>query len=205
MSRMNEMNQALRRQSPRSRWLLELATPSVALGRGLPRNEFAAQLRAANVNRPGTGIVEALNRAMKRRQTATQLKRLDSRLLDDIGITRGDIDVIATKAATEAAAREGLTAMPLITSLVKLPAAILAGLTDAYRRQATIVALQRLSNHTLADIGIERGRISQTVDTMMAKAETAPVRTVIAAQPIQPAPAVTPAANVSAAPARQAA
>jgi uncharacterized protein YjiS (DUF1127 family) len=207
MSRMNEMNQALRRQSPRSRWLLELATPSVALGRGLPRNEFAAQLRAANVNRPGAGIVEALNRAMKRRQTANQLKRLDSRLLDDIGIIRGDIDVIAAKVATEAAAREGLTAMPLIALLVKLPAAILAGLTDAYRRQATIVALQRLSNHTLADIGIERGRIPQTVDTMMvqAKAETAPVRTVTAAQPVQPVPAVTPAANITAAPARQAA
>lgn len=207
MSRMNEMNQALRRQSPRSPWLLELATPTVALGRGLPRNEFAAQLRAANVNRPGAGIIEALNRAMKRRQTANQLKRLDSRLLGDIGITRGDIDVIAAKAATEAAAREGLTAMPLIASLVKLPAAILAGLMDAYRRQATIVALQRLSNHTLADIGIERGRISQTVDTMMAqaKAETAPVRTVTAAQPIQAAPAVTPAANITAAPARQAA
>ena len=206
MSRMNEMNQALRRQSPRSRWLLELATPSVALGRGLPRNEFAAQLSAANANRPGAGIIEALNRAMKRRQTATQLKRLDSRLLDDIGITRGDIDVIAAKAATEAAAREGLTAMPLIALLAKLPAAILTGLTDAYRRQATIVALQRLSNHTLADIGIERGRISQTVDTMMAqaKAETAPVRTVTAAQSIQPAPAVTPAANTTA-PVRQAA
>jgi hypothetical protein len=79
---MNEMNQALRRQSPRSRWLLELATPSVALGRGLPRNEFAAQLRAANVNRPGAGIVEALNRAMKRRHTANLLKQLDTRLLD---------------------------------------------------------------------------------------------------------------------------
>ena len=204
MSRMNEMNQALRRQSPRSRWLLELATPSVALGRGLPRNEFAAQLRAANVNRPGAGIVEALNRAMKRRHTANLLKQLDTRLLDDIGITRGEIDVIATKAAAEAAAREGLTAMPRIASLAKLPAAIWTGLTDAYRRQATIVALQRLSNHTLADIGIERGRIPETVDAMLtqAKAETAPVRTVTAAQPV---PAVTPAANITAAPARQAA
>ncbi len=97
--------------------------------------------------------------------------------------------------------------MPLIALLAKLPAAILTGLTDAYRRQATIVALQRLSNHTLADIGIERGRIHETVDVMLsqAKAETAPVQTVTAAQPIQPAPVVTPAANVTAAPARQAA
>ncbi len=206
MSRMSEMNQALRRQSPRSQWLLELATPTVALGRGLPRNELAAHPRAANVNRPGAGIVEALNRAMKRRHTANLLKRLDTRLLDDIGITRGEIDVVATKAAAEAAAREGLTAMPRIASLAKLPAAIWTGLTAAYRRQATIVALQRLSNHTLADIGIERGRIPETVDVMMAeaKAATAPVRTVTAAQSIQPAPAVTPAANTTA-PVRQAA
>jgi len=198
MSRMNEMNQALRRQSPRSRWLLELATPSVALGRGLPRNEFPAQPRAANVNRPGAGIVEALNRALKRRHTANQLKRLDSRLLEDIGITRGEIDVIATRAAAEAAAREGLTAMPRIASLAKLPAAIWTGLTGAWRRQATIVALQRLSNHTLADIGIERGRIPETVDGMMAeaKAVTAPVRTVTAAQPVQPAPAANTTAPV---------
>jgi uncharacterized protein YjiS (DUF1127 family) len=192
------MNQALRRQSPRSQWLLELATPSVALGRGLPRNEFAAQPRAANVNRPGAGIVETLNRAMKRHHTAYLLKRLDTRLLEDIGITRGDIDVIATKAAAEAAAREGLTAMPRIASLAKLPAAIWAGLTDAWRRQATIVALQRLSNHTLADIGIERGRIPETVDVMIAeaKAATAPVRTVTAAQPVQPAPAANTTAPV---------
>ena len=202
MSRMNEMNQALRRQSPRSQWLLELATPSVALGRGLPRNEFAAQPRAANANRPGAGIVEALNRAMKRHHTANLLKRLDTRLLEDIGITRGEIDVIATKAAAEAAAREGLTAMPRIASLAKLPAAIWTGLTDAYRRQATIAALHRLSNHTLADIGIEPGRIPETVDVMMAeaKAVTAPVRTVAAAQPIQP----VLAANTTA-PVRQAA
>jgi uncharacterized protein YjiS (DUF1127 family) len=206
MSRMNEMNQALRRQSPRSRWLLELATPSVALGRGLPRNEFAAQPRAANANRPGTGIVEALNRAMKRRHTANLLRQLDTRLLDDIGITHGEIDVIAAKAAAEAAAREGFTAMPRIASMAKLPAAIWTGLTDAWRRQATIVALQRLSNHTLADIGIERGRIPETVDVMMAKAKavTAPARTVTAAQSIQPAPALTPAAN-TAAPVRRAA
>ncbi len=97
--------------------------------------------------------------------------------------------------------------MPLIASLVKLPAAILAGLTDAYRRQATSVALQRLSNHTLADIGIERARIVHTVEAMMAqdKAVTAPVRTVSAAQRLQPAAAVAPAANATAAPARKAA
>ena len=206
MSRMNEMNQALRRQSPRSQWLLELASPSVALGRGLSRNEFTATPAAANANRPGAGIVETLNRAMKRRHTANKLKRLDTRLLEDIGITRGDIDRIAAKAAAEAAAHEGLTAMLRITSLAKLPAAILTGLTNAWRRQAAIAALQRLSNHTLADIGIERVRIPATVDAMIAqdKAVTAPVRTVSTSQPIQRAPAVTPAANTTTAPAQAA-
>ncbi len=206
MSRMNEMNQALRRQSPRSQWLLELASPTVALGRGLSRNELTATPAAANANRPGAGIVETLNRAMKRRHTANMLKRLDTRLLEDIGITRGDIDQIAAKAAAEAAAREGLTAMLRTTSLAKLPAAILTGLTNAWRRQAAIAALQRLSNHTLADIGIERVRIAATVDAMMAqdKAVAAPVRTVSTAQPIQRAPAVTPAANTTTAPAQAA-
>lgn len=207
MSRMNEMNQALRRQSPRSQWLLELASPSVALGRGLSRNELTATPTAANANRPGAGIVETLNRAMKRRHTANMLKRLDTHLLDDIGITRGNIDQIAAKAAAEAAAREGLTAMLRVTSLAKLTAAILTSLTNAWRRQAAIAALQRLSNHTLADIGIERGRIAATVDAMMAqdKAVPAPVQTVTATQRLQPTATVAPAANATAAPARKAA
>ena len=99
MSRMNEMNQALRRQSPHSRWLLELDAPSVALGRGLPRNELATTPQAANANRPRAGLVETLVRMLKQRHTAKLLKQLDSRLLDDIGITRGNIDEIAAKAA----------------------------------------------------------------------------------------------------------
>lgn len=102
MSRMNEMTQALRRQSPHSRWLLELDAPSVALGRGLPRNELATKPRAANVNHPRAGLVETLVRMVRQRHTAKVLKQLDSRLLDDIGITRGNIDEIAAKAAATA-------------------------------------------------------------------------------------------------------
>ncbi len=68
--------------------------------------------------------------------------------------------------------------MTLFASLNELPDAILTGLSNAWRRQTAIVALQRLSNHTLADIGIERGRIVETVDAMMAQgtAKTTPVR-----------------------------
>ncbi len=183
MSRMNAMNQALRRQSPHSQWLLELATPSVALGRGLPRHEIATGPRTANANQPRAGLVETLVRTMKQRRTASQLAQLDTRLLDDIGIARGEINTIAAKAAAQAVAREGIPAMPRIASLIKLPAAILAFLSKAWRRQAAIATLQRLSNHTLADIGIERGCIAETIDAMIASDETtlAPA----------PAPAVT--------------
>jgi len=151
MSSLIEMNEALRRQASYGLWL-----------------------PAANVNLPRAGLLETLVRAMRRRHTANLLRQLDSRLLDDIGIARGDIDQIAAKAAARAVVREGVPAMPRIAALAKLPASILTGLTKAGRRQAAIAALQRLSTHTLADIGIDRGRIAETVDAMMAQATTTP-------------------------------
>lgn len=168
MSSLTEMNEALRRQASYGLW-----APA------------PAATTNATANRPRTGLIATLVRARKRRQTANLLRQLDSRLLDDIGITRGEIDQIAAKAAAEAVTGKGALALPGMGSLARLPAAILAGLTKAWRRQAAIVALQRLSNHTLADIGIERGRIAETIDAMLAEdtAATAAVRI----QPAKPA------------------
>ena len=208
MSSLNEMNQALRRQYPRSQWLLELATPSVALGRGLPRNDFAAKARAANANRPFAGLLAALVRTVVRSvkyyQTARLLKQLDPHLLNDIGISRGQIDEIATKAAAEAVVRQGNSALPGLASLAKVPASILTGMIESWQRQATITALHRLSDHLLADIGIERGRIAATVDIMMARHETAaaPARVKVTAKPTF---AAGPVADVNIAPVSQAA
>ena len=156
MSSLIEMNEALRRQASYGLWL-----------------------PAANVNLPRAGLLETLVRAMRRRHTANLLRQLDSRLLDDIGITRGEIDQAAARAAAKAVVREGAPAMPRMAALAQLPAAILAGLTKAWRRQAAIMALERLPNHTLTDIGIDRGRIVETVDAMMAQgtATPAPART----------------------------
>ena len=155
MSSLTEMNEALRRQASYGLWA-----------------------PAANVNHPRAGLFATLVRAMKRRHTANLLRELDSRMLDDIGITRGEIDQVAAKAAAEAVLGEDALAMPRLASLTKLPASIWAGIAKAWQRQATIVALQRLSSHTLADIGIERGRIAEIVDAMMAEgaATPAPVR-----------------------------
>jgi uncharacterized protein YjiS (DUF1127 family) len=191
MSSLHELNQALRRQTSHGLWL---------------------SAQPANLNRPRAGLVGTLVRAMKRRHTANLLKRLDSRLLDDIGIIRGEIDEIAANAAAEAGVREGTPTMDRIASLAKLPASILTGLNNAWRRQAAIVALKRLPDHTLADIGIERGRIAETVDLMIARGEAtaAPVRVESAARPTPaPTPATTPApvpvAKADTAPARKAA
>ncbi len=142
---------------------------------------------AANANHPRAGLVQTLVRAVKRRHTAKLLRQLDSRLLDDIGITRGEIDEIAAKAAAQAVVREGTPDMPRIASL---PASILTALTKVWRRQAAIVALERLSNHTLADIGIERGRIAETVDAMWASGTVtpAPVLTAVTAKAAAPKP-----------------
>ncbi len=155
MSSLIEMNEALRRQASHGLWAA-----------------------AANANHPRTGLIVTLVRAWKRRHTASLLRQLEPRLLDDIGITRGQIDAIAAKAAAKAVARKGTPAMSRFASLAKLPASILSGLTKAWRRQAAIMALERLSNHTLADIGIERGRIAETVDALLAQstATAAPVR-----------------------------
>jgi uncharacterized protein YjiS (DUF1127 family) len=181
MSSLIEMNEALRRQTSHGRWI-----------------------PAANVNRPRAGLFGTLVRAYKRRRTANLLRQLDSRLLDDIGITRGEIDQIAAKAAAQAAVRKGAPAMPRIASLVLLPASILTALTKAWRRQAAIMALERLSNHTLADIGIERGRIAETVDAMLASGTVtpAPVRTAVTAKV---AKAAAPKPVETAAPAHRAA
>ncbi len=61
--------------------------------------------------------------------------------------------------------------------------ALLTALRRAWRRQAAIAALQRLSDHTLSDIGIERRRIAASVDAMLAKdaAKLAPIQAAVQA------------------------
>ncbi len=193
MSSLTEMHEALRRQTSYGQWA---TTPTAAYATA------PATSSAANANHPRAGIVETLVRAMKRRHTANLLRQLDSRLLDDIGITRGDIDRVAATAAAETVAREGIAVMPRVAALTQVLAAIFTGVANAWKRQSTIVALQRLSSHTLTDIGIERGRIPEIVDAMMAQdvATPAPVRTGLTAKAVTAKPVETaaPAQQVAA-------
>jgi uncharacterized protein YjiS (DUF1127 family) len=83
--------------------------------------------------------------------------------------------------------------MHRIASLIKLPIAILTDLRKASQRRANIATLERLSDRTLNDIGVDRRMIAETVDAMMARnsAKPAPLQTVPTAKPVQPAPAPT--------------
>ena len=203
MSRLTDLNQALRRQSSRTTWIPELATPSGAFGQYLQRADTPRRSpgTVADVKRPSTGasglliaLVQPIVRAVRRHRTVKALKQLDAHLLADIGIERDEIDKVAAKAA------EAITPVVAAGPARRVGVELVAALRKSWHRQAAIRSLQRLPDWTLADIGIERGRIPQSVDSLLANDEQRPAA--------RARPAVAPAPSVSlhtAAPAHKAA
>ena len=192
MSRLTELNLALRHQSSRTTWIPELATPTGAFGQCLQRNDTPHRSPGLPIALAGSVV-----RAVRRRRTVRMLRQLDAHLLADIGIERYEIDKVAAKAAK--AATPVVAAGPLQRVLVELVAALRKG----WQRQAAIRSLQSLPDWVLADIGIERGRIPESVDGLLAQGglaqgERRPV--------VRPAPALAPVARkpvVAAAPAHK--
>ncbi len=190
MSRLTDLNQALRRQSSRTTWIPELATPAGALGQCLQRADTPRRSpgTVAEVKRPSAGasglliaLARSVVRAVRRRRTVRMLRQLDAHLLADIGIERDEIDEVAAKAAK--AITPVVAAVPARRVLGELVAALRKG----WQRQAAIRSLQGLPDWVLADIGIERGRIPESVDSLLAHGEQRPAA--------RPEPAVTPAAQ----------
>ncbi len=203
MSRLTDLNQALRRQSSRTTWIPELATPAGAFGKYLQRADTPrlSPGTVAEVKRPSAGanglliaLAHSVVRAVRRRRTVRMLRQLDAHLLADIGIERDEIDEVAAKAAK--AITPVVAAVPARRVLGELVAALRKG----WQRQAAIRSLQGLPDWVLADIGIERGRIPESVDSLLAQGEQRPAA--------RPEPAVAPAAQKpveAAAPAHKAA
>ncbi len=181
MSRLTELNQALRRPSSRTTWIPELATPTAAFDQCLQRND-TPQPSAGTVGLP-IALVRAVVRAVRRRRTVRMLRQLDAHLLADIGIERYEIDKVAAKAAK--AVTPVVAAGPVQRFLVELTAALRKG----WQRQAAIRSLQSLPDNLLADIGIERGRIPESVDNLLAQSRRRPA--------VRPEPAVAPVAPVA--------
>ncbi len=195
MSRLTDLNQALRRQSIRTTWMADLAAPAGAFGQTLQRTDTPRP--SAGTSGFLSALVQSIVRAVRRRRTVRVLRQLDAHLLADIGIERGEIEKVAAKAAKTT--RPGVAAGPAQW----VGAELVAALRESWRRQAAIRSLQSLPDWALADIGIERGRIPASVDGILAQGKQGP-----AARP-EPAvaqkPAVVQKPAVTAAPAHRAA
>ncbi len=209
MSRLPDLNQALRRQSSRTTWIPELATPAGAFGQCLQRADTPRRSpgTVADMKRPSArargflialaqSVAPSVVRAVQRRRTAQALRQLDAHLLADIGVERREIDEVAAKAA------EGTTPAVSAGHARRVRVEFLAALRKNWRRQAAIRSLQGLSDWVLADIGIERGRIPESVDALLANSELAQRERGPAARP---EPAVAQKPVEAAAPAHRAA
>ncbi len=206
MSRLTDLNQALRRQSSRTLWIPELATAGGALGQCLARNDAARDSHStpATAVRPSTSLralldvlVQPVMRAIRRRRTARALMQLDAHLLADIGIERNEIDELVARVVKEKAKAAQSRFAPRIAPRF----GFLAALRWGWQRQAAIAAMQRLPDWSLSDIGIERGRIPQAVDGLMARDEVTPVarpEPVVMPLPAVPARAAAPAHKAAA-------
>jgi uncharacterized protein YjiS (DUF1127 family) len=189
MSRLTDLNQALRRQSTRTTWMADLAAPAGAFGQPLQRTDTPRQSPGASGLL--SALVQSIVRAVRRHRTVRMLRQLDAHLLADIGIERGEIDKVAAKAAK--ATRPVVAAGPAQW----VGAELVAALRKSWRRQTAIRSLQSLPDWALADIGIERGRIPASVDHLLAQAKQSPAA--------RPGPAVAPKPVEAAAPAHRAA
>ncbi len=197
MSRLTDLNQALRRQSSRTTWIPELATPSGAFGQYLQRADTPH--RSPDARGLLSALVQPVVRAVRRHRTVKALKQLDAHLLADIGIERDEIDKVAAKAA------EAITPVVAAGPARRVGVELVAALRKGWHRQAAIRSLQGLPDWILADIGIERGRIPENIDNLLAKGGPAQAERGPAARP-EPAVAPVPSVSVeAAAPAHKAA
>ena len=189
MSRLTDLNQALRRQTSRTTWIPELATPTGAFGQCLQRDDTLR--RSPDAGGLLSALVQFIVRAVRRRRTVKALRQLDAHLLSDIGIERYEIDAVAAKAAK--AAKPVVAAGPARRVGVEFFAALRKG----WRRQAAIRSLESLPDWVLTDIGIERGRIPESVDNLLAQSGQRPAaraRPAVAPKPVEAAAPVHKAA-----------
>lgn len=122
-------------------------------------------------------VLTPVRNGMTRRQTMSQLRRMDDRMLRDIGVERGTL--------------YGLSEDLQQANVIETPArgGIFAWAARQLRRRSTLHELQGLDDRMLEDIGLTRGSLGTSVDTIIAR-ETAAVETP-KAQPRVPAEALS--------------
>ncbi len=116
----------------------------------------AAMTPVSKATQANESLLQILLRPFVRAQVLSELRRLDSRMLSDIGITRSDIAHVA------ACSVDGKDEW-MIVSLVKYA---LRKLSQWRRRQEAYSTLMALDDRALADIGLERDEIPALVKAM---------------------------------------
>lgn len=142
---------------------------------------FAFNLAEVDRARPGhfSGLLARFRSWQQRRATIGALEALDDRLLNDIGLCRGEIRAavaggsarsMAPSVATSVKAAAGTqTAGALSQSpLGRLIARPFSALSHWLRRHRTISELRALDDRMLADIGLIRGQIPMVAAHMAA-------------------------------------
>lgn len=105
-----------------------------------------------------TGILEGVLLFFARRRTQRALAQLDDRMLEDIGLSRGDIDLMAVQAVSTT-----------VDDLASEPETWLTRLLRVQARARMVRELRNLPDYILNDIGIQRGLIEESVYRAMAE------------------------------------
>jgi uncharacterized protein YjiS (DUF1127 family) len=128
------------------------ASEKVMLDRAQAPADVTRTIAPGTVGDALRDLTAALLRPLRRRALADRLERLDDRMLEDIGVRRGEIDSIAESVV----ARQAPTASAALGSLFAQLGGSLAAWSE---RRAAYHELNGLEDRMLRDIGITRADI----------------------------------------------
>lgn len=139
------------------------ASEKVMLGRALAPAAVTRTIAPATLGGALRDLTAALLRPLRRQAIADRLERLDDRMLEDIGVRRGEIDGIAESVVARQAPSVGVALGTLL--------GLLGGNLKAWsERRAAHRELSGLEDRMLRDIGITRADIPAVVAGMKARA-----------------------------------
>ena len=127
---------------------------NVTLNRATLEGAVVPAMEGQTVRGAFGALVETVLRPFRRRAIVRRLERLDDRMLEDIGVRRWEIDIVAASTA-------GRRAPTLAVALVDLLAAVAKGIVARQERHAAERELRNLDDRMLRDIGISRSDIRE--------------------------------------------
>lgn len=136
----------------------------------------AAKMPVSTAPQADESLLQILLRPFARAQVLAELRRLDGRMLSDIGITRSDI---ARVAACSVAGNDEW----MVVSLAKYA---MRKFSAWRRRREAYHTLTALDDRTLADIGLERNDIPALVKVMHGSYRSASVDGAFETEIVQP-------------------